>query len=87
MVRTNALVLSNKLQGMIKRVTAGDSDVALKDTIARLAAEMGLANVAISPDLDKLLTKHSGEIGGSDIVQDPAWRDTVGAARGQKKKG
>ena len=86
-VKVSALVLFNRLQGMIKRVLAGDVDVELKDTIAWLAAEMGLADVGIPADLDKLSERHAGEIGGSSIVQDPDWRNTVGAAKGQKNKG
>ena len=72
---------------MIKKVTAGDTDANLKDAIAQLAAEMGTAKVDIATGVYDLAMMHAGEIGGSDIVQDPAWRGTVDAARGQKKKG
>ena len=81
-VRTSVLVLSNRLQCMIRKVKEGDADAELKDTIARLAAEMGLIDAVISADLDKLSERYAGEIGGSSIVQDPDWRGIVGAARG-----
>lgn len=85
-VDTNALVMSNKLQSMIKKVLGGDNDPELKNVIARLAATMALANFAVPADLDALVTKHAGEIPGSTIVQPAGWREVVGAARGTKKK-
>ena len=85
-VETNALMMSNKLQNMIKKVLAGDKDAELKNTIARLAATMALAEFTIPVELDALVTKHAGEIPGSTVVQDPAWRGTVQAARGSNKK-
>lgn len=85
-VRVSVLALTNRLQSMIKKVLAGDVNVELKDTIARLAAKMGLIDVEIPADLDRLLKKHAGEIGGSTIVQDPFWRDIMEAARRKKKK-
>lgn len=84
-VRTNALALANRLTSMIRKVTAGDDDPVLKDGVARLAAEMATAEVEIDAGVDEVSTRLAGEIGGSSIVQDPAWRSVVGAARGQKK--
>lgn len=71
-MRTNALVLSNRLLSMVRKVAAGDGDAELKDTIARLAAEMGTVDVEIPASLDEVSIRHAGEIGGSSIVQDPA---------------
>ncbi len=84
-VRVSTLELTNRLQGMIKKVTTGDADSELKDVIAHLAAELALNTVEIPAELDELSKRLAGEIGGSSIVQDPAWRGVVGAARGQKK--
>ena len=85
-VKVGALNLTNRLLAMIKKVHAGDVDAELKDTIAKLALALSLVDIEVDVELDKLATKHAGEIGGSSIVQDPAWRATVGAARGTKKK-
>lgn len=82
----SALELTNRLQGMIKKVKEGDTDPELKDAIAYLAAEMALDTVEIPADLDEMSKRLAGEIGGSSIVQDPAWRDTVEAAKRQRKR-
>ena len=84
-VRVDALTLANRLMTMIRKVAAGDNSPDLKDTIARLAAEMGLSEVEVAAGVYDLAVKHSGEIGASTIIQDPAWRGVVGVARGAKK--